>query len=745
MPTDPLNQTFAALLSKHLRHGTRPKISSQLGRQWTAIEFGDATGVSDRQVRNWTNGSSRPAELETIELALFGRDQKDYQTDRLELRAAHGRFRQNAASKNDVPLFDSNLQNRVPLHFKGREAELEQLLDWYSNENGLATAITLHGMPGVGKSTLAAALANKCRSKYRAIWWVNSKSKASIVSDLASFGHRMGWLDNFEMNIRAIEHVLSMVFSSSDKILFIYDNGVDSNSIKPYLPRGENVDVLITSNSPFWNGVSQPILLTPWDATIGAEFLAARTGRSLQSPGSRELSKLLDGLPLAMEQAGAYCETLGASFDDYIKEFNSDPAKTLSDNEHATLDYKGGTSMWRTMEIATEEANRQSRYAKDLLFHISHFAEAQLPFCILGSVFAQLDKEKGIIEDVGGRRAVQALRSFALLSKLSVHDEYDYAHSEDVVEMHRLVRLFGVSCAASPLNLVHRRLMLATAEVFPADTYENTASWPMCRRLHPIAAPLVREPGILTPDAELARGKIANELGSYAHSAKADYDEAQEFFIVARDTAIAQNGEKHPSTALAYNNLGNIEFLTGDMVAAERDYTRSLEITDKVLGANDPVRATRLSNMAFLQLRRRNFEGALKYSKLALGIRWKNDRHDKDMAQSFNNIGFIFHEMGDYSRAVRFFKLAMPIYKISIGDEHPNANRCRRNYAVSLLALEKPNQAKEISIVAYNNHLKVLGEKHEWTVDSAKVLADSYEALGSYDQAEVIRQKFLID
>ena len=39
-------------------------------------------------------------------------------------------------------------------------------------------------------------------------------------------------------------------------ILLIYDNAIDANALRPYLPRGGASHILITSNAHSWRGVA---------------------------------------------------------------------------------------------------------------------------------------------------------------------------------------------------------------------------------------------------------------------------------------------------------------------------------------------------------------------------------------------------------------------------------------------------------------------------------------------------------
>jgi hypothetical protein len=104
-------------------------------------------------------------------------------------------------------------------------------------------------------------------------------------------------------------------------VLLIYDNAADSKMLKPYLPPGGAARVLVTSNAHAWREVAEPIEIGLWPKEIGADYLIARTGRSTERAAAEVLSGALGGLPLAHEQAAAYCDDLGISLPEYHRRF----------------------------------------------------------------------------------------------------------------------------------------------------------------------------------------------------------------------------------------------------------------------------------------------------------------------------------------------------------------------------------------------------------------------------------------
>jgi hypothetical protein len=77
-----------------------------------------------------------------------------------------------------LPLYAvSNIPIRVPEHFLGRDDALATIETALARYEGRVAITALHGLRGVGKTTLAAVYADRHRGDYRAIWWLDVAEK----------------------------------------------------------------------------------------------------------------------------------------------------------------------------------------------------------------------------------------------------------------------------------------------------------------------------------------------------------------------------------------------------------------------------------------------------------------------------------------------------------------------------------------------------------------------------------------
>ena len=157
--------------------------------------FAGATKVTDRTVRNWLADKNLPAEIETIERVLFGPTPSEGHDDRyaawrVELRDAHERSVRPPIHPA-LTLSASNITIRVPVHFIGREDELRTIEQAFARNVDQTVILALHGMRGIGKTTLAAAYAERHRRQFRAIWWIRAHDESLMRADMVALGARL--------------------------------------------------------------------------------------------------------------------------------------------------------------------------------------------------------------------------------------------------------------------------------------------------------------------------------------------------------------------------------------------------------------------------------------------------------------------------------------------------------------------------------------------------------------------------
>src|SRR6185369_1831527 len=74
----------------------------------------------------------------------------------------------------------SNIPITVPRHFLGRDSDLAAIDAALRQGDGRAAVTALHGLRGVGKTTLAAAYAERHRADYSVTWWIKAETDTTM-------------------------------------------------------------------------------------------------------------------------------------------------------------------------------------------------------------------------------------------------------------------------------------------------------------------------------------------------------------------------------------------------------------------------------------------------------------------------------------------------------------------------------------------------------------------------------------
>jgi len=215
-----------------------------------------------------------------------------------------------------------NLPRRNP-NFTGRDAILETLRQ--SLASGHHTALTqqaIHGLGGIGKTQLAIEYGWRYNSDYNVIWWLRSEEATILASDYAALATELDLPEKEAQDQSIIIQSVKKWLNHNANWLLVFDNARDSGSIESYLPTGTCGHVLITSRHQNWNHIGTSLKIEVWSREESLAFLHKRTGQA-EDAATGKLVETLGCLPLALEQAAAYCVARKKSHADYFDLFTT--------------------------------------------------------------------------------------------------------------------------------------------------------------------------------------------------------------------------------------------------------------------------------------------------------------------------------------------------------------------------------------------------------------------------------------
>ncbi|WP_338695366.1 tetratricopeptide repeat protein [Bradyrhizobium sp. 26S5] len=641
----------------------------------------------------------------------------------------------------------------IPFHFVGREDDFADIDEALARRGGRSALTALHGLRGVGKTTLAAAYAERKRGNYRATWWIRAETEPTMRADLVGLGIQCGWTATDAPEEQATAQVLERLRAEGQDILLIFDNAIDAKTVANFLPHGGGAHIIVTSTAPNWGGLAARIEIDVWPKEIGADFLMARTGRAAERDAALALSEALGGLPLAHEQAAAYCERVGVSLAQYRERFDNEPSSFLGNAQDASQEYHDGLTVAKTFALAIDQAAMLHSAAKPLVTYAALLAPEPIPLFLFADGWEEfIEPFASAIARDGLDEAVAALRAFALVDRESIPDERDPSILTDCIRLHRLVReVAAAQTDESTKADIHHELIKVVSRVYPQDVYRNAATWPRARRLDAIAVALVEENDGVSEETDECTATLLGKLESYRDGALAAYAEAQKLAERALSIREKRLGRDHPDTAGSLNNLGALLLARGDLAGARSYYERALAIREKAVGLDHSDTATSLNNLGYLLRRQGDLAGARSCYERALAIFEKvlGPEHP-DTARGLSNLGALLSSLGDLRGAQPYNERALAIRETALGPDHLDTAMSLNNLGYLLraqgdLAGARPYYERTLAIFE-----KTLGSDHPDTARSLNNLGYLLQEMGNlvsarpyYERALAIREMVL--
>jgi tetratricopeptide (TPR) repeat protein len=624
--------------------------------------------------------------------------------------------------------------------FTGREEALEQLHDAFTPST--ATAQTriqvISGFGGVGKTQTAVEYAYRHRDNYGAVLWASAATEP-----VASFVNMAKLLDLSEKDARNQDetvHAVKVWLENNTGWLLVFDNADKPESIKSFLPSKPKGNILVTSRAQIFDmlGVAKPIELRKMSPEEAITFFFRRTRRD-ENPAERkaatQIADELGGLPLALEQAGAYIAKVQCSFQDYLTSYRKRGLQLLEKSTAVTGEYP--KSVATTWALNFEQVERTSKAAADLLRFSAFLNPDRIPLELitlgavelgpaLSAALADVDTDPLVLDEI-----LEPLTQFSLIHRDIESRTYD---------IHRLVQIvLKAEMDEATQRLWAARTARAVNCAFPDVEF---STWPRCERLLPHAqacAELIEKWRLEFREA----GRLLNQAGLYLHD-HARFAEAEPFYRRALVVSEKVLGLRDPDVATSLNNLAELYRDQGRYDEAEPLYRRSLVIREKALGPDHPDVAQSLHNLGLLcQNQDRNTE-AEPLLQRALAIREKAlGPNHPSIALSLNSLAALYHLQGRYTEAEPLLQRTLAIREKALEPDHPSVATSLNNLALLYKTQGKYTEAEPLYQQVLRIDRKALGAEHPHVARDLNNLAELYRAQGNYDKAEPLYQRAL--
>ena len=653
---------------------------------------------------------------------------------------------------------------------------------------GQATALSqpqaIIGLGGIGKTQLAVEYAYRFHQDYQVVLWARAESTEALTSSYVTIATMLNLpeqkVQEQEITIQAVKTWLQ----THSGWLLILDNADDLSLVPTFLPPALGGHLLLTTRAFAVGRLASRLEVDTLSAEQGALFLLRRASliapdATLEhiSPKPRDLamqvSQELGGLPLALDQAGAYLEATGTALAAYQQIYQQHRTALLAQRRAQGADHpEPVASTWSLSFARVEEMNPAAAELLRLCAYLAPDAIAEEILTqgaeYLGPVLGPVATDAFLLG-----QAIEGLRAYSLIGRdpslqtLSVHrlvqavmrDALDAADRQSWME--RAIR--AVHAALPPVeyaNWPQWERLLAHAQACAewiepqefhlreaADVLQQTGWYLTERARYNEAEPLLeRAYQMSTQEQGAEHLDTAREAFTLAllYHAQGKYEQAEPLYQRALAIREQQLGSKHPLTAQSLNSLARLYRAQGKDEQAEPLLVRALAIREQQLGSEHPHTAQSLNNLALLYKAQGKYEQAEPLYQRALAIREQQLGPEHPLtATSLNNLALLYHAQGKYEQAEPLYQRALAIREQQLGPEHPDTATSLNSLARLYRAQGKDEQAEPLLVRALAIREQQLGSEHPHTAQSLNNLALLYKAQGKYEQAKPLYQRAL--
>ncbi|MBH0328791.1 hypothetical protein ABH14_03100 [Brevibacillus brevis] len=612
-------------------------------------------------------------------------------------------------------------------------------------------------MGGVGKSQLTIEYTYKNMEQYDIVKWFQADDTASIIASIEQFLVEVGMPIKDEKENNIAISVLHSWMNSNAHWLFIFDNVESQGIIEKYIPISFQGNIIVTSRNPNWS-LYLPLVLDKLNQQEASIFLLKR----IQKPEDSNLYLLverLDGLPLALEQAGAYIYETGLSIYEYVQRFDQYYSQIIQRGKALNYNFTIAT----TWEISFHKIEVELPKANKFINICGFFAPDNIRKDFFVKSYGKITPK---ITDIISS-PIEFDDILAILRRYSLIQINDFSFS-----IHRLVQAIiieknedlekkaNAENAWMILSEYIKDLEIKKYDGVNAETFSHILS---------VVSHLQRLNHHLDSVGDLLHG-----LGVYLIKC-GDFVRAKELLENAMSIHSHTNKNDDQTLARLLISMGNLYYVLGKTEDSIEYYNKALECKDlhvntivsiwnHLVGAflikgrfEDAKENAYLAyqcyqeqgselefeiiinifnNLGRVLENESDYQAAEEYYEYLISLLCSVGNTDKpSLASVYNNVGMLNLTIGSAEKAIHYFNLAIEIDENWLTAEHPNLARDYNNLGLAYYSTRDFHRARRYLSKALRIQKKLFTEGY-YIATTLSNLGMSLEGLRELDKAE---------
>ncbi len=674
------------MVKNNSRRPRSPLRMARVERGWSQQEVADKLGTTKVVVSRWESGEHLPTPYYRQQLSeLYGKTPAELGLLPAPIPPPHGAW--------NIPIAHTP-------HFTGRDDLLDRLHERLSKAKtaALTQPQALFGLGGIGKTRTAGEYAYRHGNDYSHVFWLSAASRDSLLADFIALAQRLDLAEQAEPDQTRIIAAVQRWLTEHEGWLLIMDNADDLPLALEFLPGQHKGHVLFTTRhaesgivaSVEVEKLSQresTLLLLRWsnllddDSQLGSVPAAERAA-------AERLAREMDGLPLAIVQAGAFVQETGCTLSTYLNLYTTHRQKLLARKSRRHADHP--ETVTTTWSLSFQQIEEQSPAAADLLRLLAFLSPDAIPeeLLIRGAPEAGTTLAPILSDELLFNETLGVLFRYSLIQR-----------NANTISIHRLVQTILKESMDPQIQRTWAERTIRTVNAAFSDTK--------------------------------ASGTDAHYQSYLPH-------------IQECATLIEHYHLYSSESARLLFQAGLFLFFHGFHSQSQLLHQQALTIRKQLFGSDDPSVADSLNSLAILARNQGNNEQAEGLHQQALSIRQKAlGLYHLTTAESLNNLGVLYRNQRKYEQAEPLLQQALSIWEQLLGSEHLDTLHSVLNLAKLYLEQHNYGQAGQLLNQALATGEQVLAPGHPLIAHNLNLLARLFYEQGNYEQAETLWKQSL--
>jgi tetratricopeptide (TPR) repeat protein len=646
----------------------------------------------------------------------------------------------------------------APLQVRGRADLIAALSTKYRVPDGCFHVLT--GLGGIGKTTVALALAQQAAAEDLQVWWMTVRDRQTLANDLLDLLVDLGAThQEVQQALSGVRSVVDLMWRylerSSKPWLLVIDNAdqpdvlaaegtrvADGNGVVRSSRRGLVVVTSRVTSAEVWGTravVHRVDALSTGDAASVVADLAPNAGTDRDAAA---LAVRLGGLPLALRAAGRYLSSPQAYLDG-VSSFSA--YQTALDKQSTAGATKPLAALEEAWDASLDLLGRQGLpHARTILRLLGGFASAPVPAWVIDDPAlyrSQLFNPTVMSNSISRWRARVALpkrghrydpathrKTIAGLCQLGLLD-IDVAGPGQVTSLVAHPLVFEVNAAWLSEHLDTNRsvrttvIALLTAAARDRDTHDAAQYqlWPLLVAHLFHALTMASNVGRADQLALLA----AATTTSWGLTRAGHHLSALSLATATAEASCRLLSADHPRHLEARHHIAAALSELGRFQDAAAEFSTVVSERTRLLGAEHADTLSSRMNQADLMMRQGRYDEAEAEFRAVYHIQRRvlGDT-SRETLLTGSNIGQVLNRRGCYERAESQLRTILALQRSSLGEQHSNTFGAWQSLADALAGQGYHAEAEAEYRASLAVARQVLGREHPWTLEAQQGLAE---------------------